>query len=483
MRRLLFILTILAVSASVFAQNTVQYWFDRQTQRSVLSGTEISTAGLTTGLHFARFQITGTDGMLSPVKSAAFLVLDEQLTPPAGTSTVRYWFDRQTTKQIIATGTSMIDCSALANGLHSVHFQIVGADGFTGPVQSKMFIVINEQTAHSSAYSAINYWFDRQTTRQVLNSTSIDCSALADGIHALHCQLIDSNGQPCPVSTKFFITLSQSAYKICYWFDDDDTRSLMDVDGTEISIASLSNGKHTLHAVIADSEGNVVNDEEQTAEFTIVCPDDEHVIGDNGICSVCDEPIGYIRATAPGKIGTLCLPKAAAAGKIKGGVCYSIIGKKLDANGHITDLMVDEVSSLQAGVPYIYRATADKLIVAWSGEEVASPGSANGLIGSFNPIPVAEGMYIINSNNVVKCGPGCDIGANRAYIDMNQVPITSANAIGSAKALTIINNDVTGISEINAGSNEGPAYNVSGIRIPRSSKGIVIINGKKAIKK
>lgn len=173
MRRLLSILTILAVSASVFAQNTVHYWFDRQTERSVLSGTEISTAGLTTGLHFARFQITGSDGLLSPVKSKAFLVMNEQLTPSSDVSTVKFWFDNQTTKLDLSTGTTEVDCSSLTSGLHMAHLQIVGTDGMMGPVQSKMFVVMNEQLGPTSAYSGINYWFDRQTTMQAYTSGDI----------------------------------------------------------------------------------------------------------------------------------------------------------------------------------------------------------------------------------------------------------------------------------------------------------------------
>lgn len=483
MRRLLSILTILAVSASVFAQNTVQYWFDRQTQRSMLSGTEISTAGLTTGLHFARFQITGTDGMLSPVKSAAFLVLDEQLTPPAGTSTVRYWFDRQTTKQNIATGTSMIDCSALANGLHSVHFQIVGADGFTGPVQSKMFIVLNEQVAHTSAYSAINYWFDRQTTMQAYTSGNIDCSALTDGIHALHCQLIDSNGLPCPVSTKFFITLSQSAYKLCYWFDDDDTRSLMDIDGTEISVESLSNGKHTLHAVIADSEGNVINGDEQEAEFTIVCADDEHIDDDaDGYCDVCEELVAYVRATTPGRYGTICLPRASSAGRFTGGTFYNIAGKRLDANGKPSSFVLEQVSVLQAGRPYIFLASDTNIKVIYNGSPVNTAGTYKGLAGTFDDISVEEGKYLISNNLVVKCGPDCYLDAYRAFINMEDVPTYVEGQVSSAKMAVIGLDGTNGINNISL-EGETVRYNLSGIRIPKGTKGIMIVNGKKVLNK
>lgn len=68
---------------------------------------------------------------------------------------VDYWFDQQTERAAYTSGE--IDCSALATGLHFVHFQIKDAEGKASPVQSGAFFLINESIGASPAYSAINY--------------------------------------------------------------------------------------------------------------------------------------------------------------------------------------------------------------------------------------------------------------------------------------------------------------------------------------
>ena len=484
MRRLLSILTILAVSASVFAQNTVHYWLDRQTERSVLSGSEINTAGLSTGMHFAHFQIAGSDGLLSPVKSKAFLVLNDQLTPSSDVSTVKLWFDRHTTKRDLTTGTTEVDCSSLATGLHLAHLQIVGNDGTVSPVHSKMFVVINEQLGPSPAYSAINYWFDRQTTMQTYTSGDIDCSNLSNGIHAVHFQLIDANGKPCPVRTQFFVNLDLSAHQIYYWFDDATARNLMDVGDSELSVEGLANGKHTLHAMLADAKGNVITPEQMSADFVIVCPDDEHV-DDNadGICDVCDELFCYTRATTEGRYGTVCLPKGATATNITGATIFSIAGKRVDDSDNLRSIVLEKVSDMEAGKPYIFLASGSELKVIYSGEAVAEALADNGLVGSFEYLDVAEGMYLISNNKLVLCGTGCSIAANRAYIDMDEVPLFVEGSVSEAKIAVIGLDDATGIEGIRIEGGEAIRHNVSGIRIPQGTKGIVIINGKKMLKK
>ncbi len=201
---------------------------------------------------------------------------------------VDYWFDQQTEKTEYTSGD--IDCSALTTGIHFIHFQINGTDGMKSPVQSKVFLVLNENIETSTAYSAINYWFDQQTERTAYASGSIDCSALSVGLHAVHFQLIDSSNKPSPAHTHFFLNLDSSTPKLCYWFDDSITRNVIGISATEINVGSLSYGQHTLHAMLVDEHGRTTGTEIMTANFTIVCPEDEHV-DDNGdgLCDFCGE--------------------------------------------------------------------------------------------------------------------------------------------------------------------------------------------------
>lgn len=397
---------------------------------------------------------------------------------------VYYWFDQITPRTIIDEDKRWIDARGLSTGLHFVHFQVTNGDGVDGPVRSKAFLVLNEDfdLVHTSEYQGVFCWFDDQTVHEDFsNRKPLDVSALSTGLHAVHLQLMDIHYNLCPVQSKFFLNLEREAEKLYYWFDDATTHSLMDIDGTEINVEDLAYGHHTLHAMLANSRGNVVSTEEQTADFVIVCPDGEHVdAGNDGICDVCDELLSYTRSTTADRYGTVCLPRGAAASDITGATIYSVAGKRVDSNGNPTSLVLEEVSSMTAGQPYIFCATETTLSIIYSGDAVATAGSDNGLVGSFDGCDVTEGMYLLSNNEVVKCGTGCTIGANRAYINMDEVP--EYNGAVTAKMAVI---GLEGTDGINGITIEGDAvrYNLSGIRIPAGTKGIVIVNGKKVLNK
>ena len=148
---------------------------------------------------------------------------------------------------------------------------------------------------------------------------------------------------------------------------------------------------------------------------------------------------------------------------------------------------------LKAGVPYVFRPTADLLVAAYTeGTSVDNPTSANGLYGSFAGESVAEGMYLLSGNKIVKCGTGSKIGPNRAYINMDEVLEYSAESnvkpaleIGGNGIVSSIDGiDVVGIVDV---------YSISGVRlrcgvnVERAldglSKGVYVVNGKKVVVK
>lgn len=397
-------------------------------------------------------------------------------------NTVSYWFDQQKNRTILEG--NKISTDGLNTGIHFVHLQIEGTDGKLSPVQSQAFLVMNENLTPSSSYSGINYWFDQQKVRTAYTSGDIDCSNLSNGFHAVHFQLIDANGKPCPVRTQFFLNLDFSAHQLYYWFDDDAERNLMDVGDSELSVEGLANGKHTLHAMLADAKGRVISPEQMSADFVIVCPDDEHVDENaDGICDVCDELFYYTRATTEGRYGTVCLPKGATATNITGATIFSIAGKRVDESDKLRTLVLEKVSDMEAGKPYIFLASGSELKVIYSGEAVAEALADNGLVGSFEYLDVAEGMYLISNNKLVKCGPGCSIAGNRAYIDMDEVPPFVEGSVSEAKMAVIGLDGATAVDGIRIEGGEAIRHNVSGIRIPQGTKGIVIMNGKKMLKK
>jgi len=123
---------------------------------------------------------------------------------------------------------------------------------------------------------------------------------------------------------------------------------------------------------------------------------------------------------------TMCLDKAVTA--VKAGSIWKVLSKA--ANGN--DVILEEAElPLAAGRPYIFRAAANTLEVAYTGDAVDDPvndDDNNGLIGSFTQKSIAQSndnyiiynnaLYFVNSDNV-------KVGAYRAYLDMTGVPAYS----------------------------------------------------------
>lgn len=206
-----------------------------------------------------------------------------------------------------------------------------------------------------------------------------------------------------------------------------------------------------------------------------------------------DMPIvdGYVRNVASGDYGTICLPYAVAAEDMVGAEFFSIAGKVMK-DGEPQSMVLEQVTTLEAGVPYIFSATSDKLIAAYSGKAVAEVGEANGLVGSFEGQDVAEGMYLISDQNKVQlCGKGCKISGNRAYIDMDKVPEYSGEVGVNQRLISF--EDATGISETMVEGGLADVYTLSGVEVRHQvneseatqglPQGIYIVNGKKVVVK
>ena len=129
----------------------------------------------------------------------------------------------------------------------------------------------------------------------------------------------------------------------------------------------------------------------------------------------------YTRDVTIGRYGTICLPQASAA--CSGADFYTVVGKELK-DGDPTSIVIETVSSLQAGVPYLFYATDDLLAVALTGEVAAAAGSNNGMIGSFVEDNIVDDAnhYILLNNELCKVNQS-KVGANRAYFDLSQMSL------------------------------------------------------------
>lgn len=189
---------------------------------------------------------------------------------------------------------------------------------------------------------------------------------------------------------------------------------------------------------------------------------------------------GYVRTVTAGNWGTFCVDHTIAAADYSGVKFYSIAGKDKNENY----ISLKEETELMAGVAYIFQANegATKLIAAYSDESIEEPFEAsdnNGLAGSFTGQDVEEGMYLLSGGKIVRCGTGCTIAANRAYIDMDYVPVLGNESAseGLVKLFLGTTDAVRGIDADNL--NGAVIYDLSGRRLQNAQRGLYIVNGKK----
>lgn len=181
---------------------------------------------------------------------------------------------------------------------------------------------------------------------------------------------------------------------------------------------------------------------------------------------------GYTRNVTSGDFGTICLPYAVAADGITGAQFSSVE----DIDGDV--LTLAPVTSLEAGKPYIFKASAATIACAYSGEAVAEPAEDDYLTGVFADTQAPVGAYVMQKNDGVLGFYQVDdvqptVKANRAYLTVE----------GAEARAFFFEGQETAISSVEANDNANKAiYNLAGQRVNKAEKGIFIINGKKVIK-
>ena len=184
-----------------------------------------------------------------------------------------------------------------------------------------------------------------------------------------------------------------------------------------------------------------------------------------GVCTPATPTPDYTRATTAGNFGTICLPFG---GEINGAELYQVAGKEAGK------VFLDEATALEAGVPYIFLATATELAV-YSDGTTATASNKNGLYGTFDDnTSVAEGMYIVYNNELRLCGTGCVINANRAYLNLSEVTTNVPAPMPGRRRVAMGvtgENQTTGFENITAP--EGKAT-----KVLRNGQIIIIRNGQ-----
>lgn len=208
------------------------------------------------------------------------------------------------------------------------------------------------------------------------------------------------------------------------------------------------------------------------------------VAGDNNISWLAFKDVNYAvftapeaetRASAENTFGTICLPYAFMSA---GSTLYEI-----DEVGE-SKVTLKEVETAEAGVAYIYQATADEQIFSYKEGALSCKPIAGILTGIFEPSKATAGTYVLQTQNneqafyLVAEGQEPTIGAYRAYLT---VP-SADNA--SALRISFGGETATGIEAVEAFmGGKAEIYDLNGRKLNKLQKGVNIVNGTKVIVK
>ena len=155
----------------------------------------------------------------------------------------------------------------------------------------------------------------------------------------------------------------------------------------------------------------------------------------------------YTRDVNVNNYGTICLPYASS--KFAGATFYEVSWLKTDAGLYLDELA--EGASLEAGKPYIFKATDSKITLAYDGVAVADPvAGENGLTGTFTDIAAGGvlGNYIIAQNQIWVANENNYVNAYRAYINKDLLPTTEQAQLPGRRRVCMGENVETGLDQI-----------------------------------
>ena len=129
-----------------------------------------------------------------------------------------------------------------------------------------------------------------------------------------------------------------------------------------------------------------------------------------------------------GNYATICLPNG---GTIEGAKLFDL--EYFDGANTLYLLEVNG-NAMEAGKPYIFLPSATTIEVTYTNNFNASAGDFNGLVGSYTQKTVTAnaGNYILYQNAYYLVNSEAYVGANRAYIHMEDVPDQPTPQIGAA---------------------------------------------------
>ena len=194
-----------------------------------------------------------------------------------------------------------------------------------------------------------------------------------------------------------------------------------------------------------------------------------------------DNPV--TRTTTSGNYGTVCLPYPAIC---TDGYVYQI----KSVNSAKTQLTIEPYNGvMKPGMPYLFQSIGSGVNfyeIKDSKVLASEAGTYNGLVGCLNATTniANDGKCYVLKDNVwaLVNSDNFTSGANRAYVNLDNVSVESTSAKGIVMDLS---NEATGINAVNANSNEADVvYTITGVKVDSNMKlqrGVYIRGGKKFV--
>lgn len=210
--------------------------------------------------------------------------LSELLPTPVQAQSLHYWYDTDTENLHTASGLSgsyYLDVSSLPDGLHTIHYEVIGSDNKSSSLASEIFLKMTKsigESAHGVNVAAVKlqYWYDTDIDNiQIVSNLSgiytLNVAELADGLHTIHYQVVGSDGKGYGIASEVFLKMANIIYeptfnpapiakKVKFWFNTDISSAVLTdaVSGFQtVDVSALPEGLHSLHYQLVYADGGV----------------------------------------------------------------------------------------------------------------------------------------------------------------------------------------------------------------------------------
>jgi len=148
---------------------------------------------------------------------------------PSSVSSVQYWIDNDHAAAKTGDGLEFdVDCSALSEGLHMLHFRVADNGGRYSQLYEHGFLKM-DRIAKAGAIQSIQYWWDDMSGNAVIapytsETFTLSTDALPYGLHSLKYRVKDDVGRWSDCRSHYFykgeIQDSARIVSYSYWWND-----------------------------------------------------------------------------------------------------------------------------------------------------------------------------------------------------------------------------------------------------------------------